>query len=243
MCTARSLAETLFFRVAFQIPIRDFVTSHFQKANPDFRFDLLTWTPDPCLHLLLQLSTAIHCLANQHAAAAYKKQAMGDFAAGKMLVNGVEISPVSVADFDQFVGDVDGNQEFINSVEGAGPSPSPAAEELLNAGLAVPEAPSELLMCLKQWRDVGLHLYVVGSSYSIRDAEAILGNAGEDLFVIGDDMDGGVLLMGRDGVLFTADPDQPAVEVGYDLGTALGVFRDYLVSKKIEWAEGWIEAA
>ena len=168
---------------------------------------------------------------------------MGDFAAGKMLVNGVEISPVSVADFDQFVGDVDGNQEFINSVEGAGPSPSPDAEELLNAGLAVPEAPSELLMCLKQWRDVGLHLYVVGSSYSIRDAEAILGNAGEDLFVIGDDMDGGVLLMGRDGVLFTADPEQPAVEVGYDLGTALGVFRDYLVSKKIEWAEGWIEAA
>ena len=139
---------------------------------------------------------------------------MGDFAAGKMLVNGVEISPVSVADFDQFVGDVDGNQEFINSVEGAGPSPSPAAEELLAAGVAVPDQPSELLMCLKQWRDVGLHLYVVGSSYSIRDAEAILGNAGEDLFVIGDDMDGGVLLMGRDGVLFTADPEQPAVEVG-----------------------------
>ena len=161
---------------------------------------------------------------------------MGDFAAGKMLPGGVvELAPVTVGEFDQFVKDVEGDAEFINSVEGS--SAEPAADWEALQGVVAVGSPAELLMCLKQWRDASLSLYVNGNSYAIYENGIILQSVSDTHVVIGEDLDGEKLLVDRaTGVLSTDEG-----VLGVDLAGALGEFRDKLVGKKIEWADGWIE--
>ena len=161
---------------------------------------------------------------------------MGDFAAGKMLPGGVvELAPVTVGEFDQFVKDVEGDAEFIHSVEGL--SAEPAADWEALQGVVAVGSPAELLMCLKQWRDASLSLYVNGNSYAIYENGIILQSVSDTHVVIGEDLDGEKLLVDRaTGVLSTDEG-----VLGVDLAGALGEFRDKLVGKKIEWADGWIE--
>ena len=163
---------------------------------------------------------------------------MGDFAAGKLLPGGVvELAPVTVAEFDQFVTDVDGDAEFLKSVDHSAPQAAGDWAVLEQQGVITVGTSSELLMCLKQWRDASLSLYVNGNSYAIYENGVILQKVSETHVIIGEDLDGERLMMERATGLLSTDE----VVLGVDLAGALGEFRDKVVGKKIEWADGWIE--
>lgn len=139
---------------------------------------------------------------------------------------------------------MDSCEEFIKSVESADPTPCTDATELEAAGAIVPGTPSEMLMCLKQWRDSGVSLFVDGSSYTIYPLADILAHAQAstetDAFVIAADIDDAALQMARStGALYDAD----GKELGMDLGQALGLLRHFALAKQIEWADGWVEKA
>lgn len=112
------------------------------------------------------------------------------------------------------------------------------------AGCITIGAASELLVCLMQWRNGGFHL----KEFEIHDCATLLADvdaagAGQP-FVIGHDLDGGLLLMApADGALFTADPGAELTPIGLDLSQYLGVFRNELAMNKLEWADGWVSTA
>ena len=122
---------------------------------------------------------------------------------------------------------------FTNSVEGSGPTP---VEDILSEQLNV-ESSAELLVCLKQWRDEGLCIYMAGQSFSLHPATTILeqSEGNPDELVIGTDLDGDALLLNRHTGILTGGGFQ------LDLAHALGQFRDAIIRKQIEWADGWIE--
>ena len=171
------------------------------------------------------------------------KTSMGDFSAGKMLgPDGVEIAPVHVADFDQFVTDVDGSGEFAKSVN-AGPGGAPPEiidnlTRMISVG-----TDGELLLCLKQWRDADCNIFVDGTSYRILTAEVITSCsvAPGQAFQMGADMDDSPLFMTPDGVLLTEGGGDLVEVPERTLGAALGMFRTHLLRNKIEWIDGWVE--
>ena len=167
---------------------------------------------------------------------------MGDMAVGKVFTN-VEFAPVPVGDFDQFVTDVEGKFEQLG-VGLAPPAGAPAEAVDALAGKVAVGTAAELLLCLMQWRDGGFSV----KEYEIHNAETLIADADAAAgqpFVIGQDLDGGLLLMGpQDGVLFTAEePGSPLAEMGMDLSQYLGVFRNELAMGKLEWADGWVSTA
>ena len=81
----------------------------------------------------------------------------------------------------------------------------------------------------------------VGAAVGEDDAAAVA--AGQP-FVIGHDLDGGLLLMDPgNGALFTAEPGAALADLGMDLSQYLGVFRNELAMGKLEWADGWVSTA
>ena len=96
-------------------------------------------------------------------------------------------------------------------------------------------------MCLKQWRDCGVSLFVDGSSYTISDGAQLIANRGAsdaDAYVIGADIDGEPLQMAQStGQLYSSE----GADLGVDLAQALGMLRHFAIAKQIEWADGWIE--
>lgn len=168
---------------------------------------------------------------------------MGDFAAGKLLLNGVEIAPVVAEDFDQFVTDMDNFEEFITSVAEVPPGAATEDDLALLAEAVMPQTASEMLLCLKQWRDHGVALFVNGTSYTVQPAMDIRANFDArpaDAYVIGADIEGDPLQMAQStGELF----DGQGNSLGLDLAQALGMLRHFAIAKQIEWAEGWVEKA
>ena len=167
---------------------------------------------------------------------------MGDMAVGKTF-QGVEFAPVVPTDFDQFVTDVEGKFDQL----GAGyPPPAGAPPPSVDAiaGLIAVGSAAEMLVCLMQWRDGGFHV----KEFEIHNSETLLADAaaagGGQPFVIGHDLDGGLLLMApNDGALFTAEPGAELSPIGLDLSQYLGVFRNELAMNKLEWADGWVSTA
>jgi hypothetical protein len=166
---------------------------------------------------------------------------MGDFAAGKLLVNGVELALVTPADFDQFAADMDNCASVVEMFDGKQRMTAGVPEEFYTPGTA-----GELLLCLKQWNDAGLSICAAGSSFAIDDAATIAEQAPPQddgtAFQIGVDMDGAGLYMTTSGVLHVGSPAELA-PLGMDLSQVLTHFRQDAITKRIEWAEGWIEAA
>ena len=157
---------------------------------------------------------------------------MGDFAAGKVLTQ-IEIAAVEVGDFDQWVTDVDGfvgsHADYAEGLGAAGPAAPQDVDQLV--GMITPGTPSELLVCLMQWRDGGFTL----KEYEIHPCQQIISDFAAGNFVIGHDLDDEALVMSpEDGML---------TPVGEDLGAFLGRFRFELCGGRLEWADGWIEKA
>ena len=172
----------------------------------------------------------------------FRADKMGDMAVGKTF-QGVEFAPVVPTDFDQFVTDVEGKFDQL----GAGyPPPAGAPPPSVDAiaGLIAVGSAAEMLVCLMQWRDGGFHV----KEFEIHNSETLLADAaaagGGQPFVIGHDLDGGLLLMApKDGALFTAEPGAELSPIGLDLSQYLGVFRNELAMNKLEWADGWVSTA
>ena len=167
---------------------------------------------------------------------------MGDFSAGKVFTS-VEFAPVLASDFDQFVTDVEGKFEQLGVGLGApAGAPGDAVDQL--AGRISVGTAAELAVCLMQWRDGGFSVKefeIHNCGQLIADADAA--GAGAP-FVIGHDLDDGLLLMGpSDGALFTADPGAELVPINLDLSQYLGIFRNELAMGKLEWADGWVSTA
>lgn len=162
---------------------------------------------------------------------------MGDFAVGK-LIDQVTFDPVVVAEFDQFVADVDGHPEAADAGFSAPPAEEGAVADL--TGLIVPGTPSELLLCLMQWHNGGFYIY----DYQIHSAEQIIADARagvvqEGCLVIGHDLDEELLILHTgDGAVQTG-----AELSGEDLSQYLGRFRFELCGNRIEWAEPWVQKA
>lgn len=168
---------------------------------------------------------------------------MGDFAAGKTFAagEGAQLAPVTPADFDQFVTDMEGSPGFAEAVAGIAAVPVE-----MPAGFCLPGTPGELLLCLKQWRDTDLQIFVAGTSFIIDAADTILAqDPPQDptvAFLIGADLDGEGLYTTLDGMLHTGSPEA-LNPVGMDLGQVLSMWRNDVITKRIMWAEGWIESA
>ena len=159
---------------------------------------------------------------------------MGDFAAGKVLTDGVLLAPVTVEDFAQFVNDLEAEgSPFLDSVTQA---PAGGDWEKMR-DCTVPGTPAELLVCLKQWRDTEVNLWLDSSSFCLLPADAVSGG-GDQPLLIGQDANGDGLFMDpASGLLSTPDKS-----LGVDLAGALGELRDKVVAKQIEWCEvEWIE--
>ena len=131
---------------------------------------------------------------------------MGDFAAGKVLDH-IEIQPVETSNFDQFVTDVEAHSEFAKSVaEASGPADQASREfDRLVAGI-VAGSSGELLVCLKQWRDVGFSLFLRGDgSFCVHSMEQIVAQEGwasgdgAMAFVIASDLNDDALYMNSSG--------------------------------------------
>ena len=155
---------------------------------------------------------------------------MGDFAAGK-LIDQVEIAPVTVEDFDQFVTDfmgyVDSHADDPPPVNG----PANGADIDQLVGCITSGTPAELLVCLMQWSDGGFSI----KDYEIHSCQQLLADFGAGNPVIGHDLDGDALTM---------DPATGFMEqVSEDLGQYLGRFRFELCGGRIEWCDGWVEKA
>ena len=185
--------------------------------------------------------TCMHAHTSSPRSFPQRPTTMGDFSAGKMLVNGVELALVTAADFDQFSADMDGCQAFAEMMADTQRMVAEIPVEFYEAGTS-----GELLNCLKQWNDAGLSICVTGCSFAIDSAVTIAQQAppadDQVAFLIGADMDGEGLYMTTTGMLHTGTPEALA-PLDVDLSQALTHWRHDAITKRIEWAEGWIEAA
>lgn len=162
---------------------------------------------------------------------------MGDFAAGKILVNGVEFAPVLEGDdFEQFKNDIESAQAFAESVAQFPPEPAgddaDGMPKMLSCTVAGTAA--ALLPCVKSWRDAGVSIMVINTSYLLlRAAEVYTAEGPDGLLVIGVDANNSPLFMDPGSGLLS-DETQP---LGLNLAHALGDTRDKAIAKKIEWTE------
>ena len=82
-----------------------------------------------------------------------------------------------------------------------------------------------------------LCLYMAGQSFFLNPSATILEESDDNNpdLVIGADLDGDPLVLNRETGMLTGGGFEQ------DLAQALGVFRDAVIRKQIEWADGWIE--
>ena len=163
---------------------------------------------------------------------------MGDFAAGK-LIDQVVVAEVTPDQFEQFV--VDYNDAAAREGCELDELPGAANEEALGAlNDKLQGHLPELLACLLRWHDGGVAI----GDYTLLSVEEILGEMGgvqpPDV-PIGRDLDGALLLLDTAGAQTVSSLEDGELKpMNQSLGSFCGLFRDELVGRQYEWADGWV---